>query len=62
MALSEGNEVDRDYMAVCEKCNCCMDSEVYQAAEHLAHQVAGDGLVHCPACGCRDWRFENLED
>lgn len=58
MVSTEGK---RDYMAVCERCHFCMDTDTYQAAEHLAHQVGGD-QVHCPACGLRDWRFEDLAD
>ena len=51
---------DHDYNGRCQACNYCMDSQTYQAAEALAHQVEQD-QVRCPRCGCSDWEFERLE-
>lgn len=56
--LTEG----KTYMAVCERCSTCMDETTYQHLEAASHQVEGGGLVPCPSCGCRDWRFESCDD
>lgn len=48
----------RSYLAMCEGCHSTLREEAYQAAEHLVHQLDGDGTVSCGRCGCRDWVFE----
>lgn len=58
MASTEEKPVE--YEAVCEKCAACMDEASYVALE--ARSRLRPGVVRCPRCGGRDWRFETLSD